>query len=85
MITDSNNQSVQCFGSGGELRLRFGVRGRTPGQIQRPTGVCVLPNGNYAVADYDNKWVSIFDPLGKFVSKIGSGKLLGKELYCLPN
>ena len=76
-MTDSNNQCVQSFGPMGETRLKFGVRGRSPGQLQRPTGVCILPNGNLAVADYDNKWVSIFDSAGKFVSKIGGGKLLG--------
>ena len=47
--------------------------------MQRPTGVCSLPNGNVAVADYDNKWVSIFDAAGKFVNKVGTGKLLGKK------
>ena len=30
---------------------------RSPGQLQRPTGVCVLRDGRVAVADYDNKWV----------------------------
>ena len=49
-------------------------------QVQRPTGVCLLPDGNVAVADYDNKWVSVFDPAsGKFVSRIGHGKLLGPK------
>jgi hypothetical protein len=50
------------------------------GQLQRPVGVAVLPsNGNIAIADYDNKWISIFDPTGKFMSRIGHGKLLGKH------
>jgi len=34
--------------------------------MQRPTGVAVLPNGDIIVADYDNKWVSIFSSEGKF-------------------
>ena len=39
MVTDSNNQCVQCFDSvTGCVRLRFGARGRGPGQLQRPTG-----------------------------------------------
>lgn len=33
------------------------------------------------MADYENKWVSIFEPSGKYVSRIGNGKLLGKLLY----
>lgn len=80
LVTDSNNQCVQAFGPHGEIRLKFGVRGRCPGQMQRPTGICHLPNGHIAVADYDNKWVSVFDQMGKFVNKIGAGKLLGMKL-----
>ncbi|CAB4066675.1 TRIM2_3 [Lepeophtheirus salmonis] len=77
---DSNNQCVQAFDSEkGVFRTRFGIRGRSPGQLQRPTGVAVLANGNYAIADYDNKWVSIFEPTGKFINKIGTGKLLGPK------
>lgn len=45
------------------------MRGRTPGQLQRPTGVAVHPNGDIIIADYDNKWVSIFSSEGKF--KVG--------------
>lgn len=83
VIADSNNQCVQIFSSSGECRLRFGTRGRQPGQLQRPTGVSVSAFGNYLVADYDNKWVSVFDPEGKYLSKIGSGKLLGPKGICV--
>lgn len=37
--------------------------------MQRPTGVAVHPNGDIIIADYDNKWVSIFSSEGKF--KVG--------------
>ncbi|XP_035714345.1 tripartite motif-containing protein 2 isoform X2 [Folsomia candida] len=80
VVTDSNNQCIQVFDNTGEFKLRFGVRGRTVGQLQRPVGVAILPTtGNIAVADYDNKWISIFDPNGKFMSRIGHGKLLGPK------
>jgi tripartite motif-containing protein 2/3 len=80
VVTDSNNQCIQIFDTTGEFKLRFGVRGRTVGQLQRPVGVAILPTtGNIAVADYDNKWISIFDPNGKFMSRIGHGKLLGPK------
>ena len=46
--------------------------------MQRPAGVAVFQNGNFAVADYDNKCVSIYEPSGKFVNRVGAGKLLGK-------
>lgn len=56
----------QMFSNDGQFKSRFGVRGRTPGQLQRPTGVAVHPNGDIIIADYDNKWVSIFSSEGKF-------------------
>lgn len=56
----------QVFSNEGQFRLRFGVRGRSPGQLQRPTGVSVDTNGDIIVADYDNRWVSVFSPEGKF-------------------
>lgn len=46
--------------------------------MQRPTGVAALPNGNYVVADYENKWVSVFEPSGKYITRLGHGKLLGE-------
>ena len=49
-------------------------------QVQRPTGICVLPSGDTAVADYDNKWVSVFEAgTGKFLRRLGHGKLLGPK------
>ncbi|XP_068250054.1 tripartite motif-containing protein 3-like isoform X3 [Palaemon carinicauda] len=84
-VADSNNQCIQVFTLAGECKLRFGVRGRSVGQMQRPTGVAALPNGNYVVADYENKWISIFEPSGKFVTRIGHGKLLGPKGVCVDN
>lgn len=79
LIADSNNQCVQIFSSQGEFLSRFGVRGRSPGQLQRPTGVAVHPSGDIIIADYDNKWVSIFNSDGKFKAKLGSGRLMGPK------
>lgn len=56
----------QVFSNDGQFKMRFGVRGRSPGQLQRPTGVTVDMNGDIVVADYDNRWVSIFSSDGKF-------------------
>jgi len=83
LIADSNNQCVQVFSNSGDCLLRFGTRGRQAGQLQRPTGVGVSAHGNYLVADYDNKWVSVFDPEGKYLNKIGAGKLLGPKGICV--
>ena len=57
---------LQIFSNDGQFKSRFGIRGRSPGQLQRPTGVAVHPSGDIIIADYDNKWVSIFSSDGKF-------------------
>lgn len=71
---------LQIFSNDGQFKSRFGVRGRTPGQLQRPTGVAVHPNGDIIIADYDNKWVSIFSSEGKFKA---SWTLIRSYLYSL--
>lgn len=58
--------ALQVFSNDGLFKLRFGVRGRSPGQLQRPTGVTVDVNGDIIVADYDNRWITIFSSDGKF-------------------
>ncbi|KAF3847476.1 hypothetical protein F7725_020504 [Dissostichus mawsoni] len=69
----------RVFSNDGQFKMRFGVRGRSPGQLQRPTGVTVDVNGDIIVADYDNRWISIFSSDGKFKSKIGAGRLMGPK------
>lgn len=79
LVADSNNQVAQVFTLSGECKLKFGSPGRIPGKMQRPTGVATTLNGNYLIADYDNKWISIFAPDGKYLNKMGTGKLLGPK------
>ncbi|XP_061183573.1 tripartite motif-containing protein 2-like isoform X1 [Saccostrea echinata] len=79
IVADSNNQTVQVFNSNGDCKLKFGSPGRVAGRMQRPTGVASTLNGNYLVADYDNKWINVFSPEGKYMNKIGTGKLLGPK------
>ena len=46
-MADSNNSSVQIFDGDGNLELLLGIRGRKPGNLQRPTGSHVyrlIPN-----------------------------------------
>ncbi|XP_016375353.1 tripartite motif-containing protein 2-like [Sinocyclocheilus rhinocerous] len=74
-----NADVSDIFSNTGEFQSRFGVRGRLPGQLQRPTGVAVHPNGDIIIADYDNKWVSIFSSEGKYKAKLGSGRLMGPK------
>ncbi|XP_052795096.1 tripartite motif-containing protein 3-like isoform X2 [Mya arenaria] len=79
LVTDSNNQVAQVFNFSGECKLKFGMPGRVAGKMQRPTGVAITLNGNFLIADYDNKWISVFAPDGRYLNKIGTGKLLGPK------
>ncbi|RUS85023.1 hypothetical protein EGW08_007207, partial [Elysia chlorotica] len=85
LVADSNNQNIQVFVPSGECRLRFGQPGRAPGKIQRPTGVAVTQNGNFLVADYDNRWISVFSPEGKYITRIGAGRLQGPKGVVVDN
>ncbi|XP_067663789.1 tripartite motif-containing protein 2-like isoform X1 [Haliotis asinina] len=85
LVADSNNQVVQVFSNKGECLLRYGSPGRVAGKMQRPTGLALTKNGNYLVADYDNKWVSVFTPDGKYINKLGTGKLLGPKGIAVDN
>ena len=39
----------------------------------------IMKDGNIAVSDYDNKWISIHEHNGKFVMKMAGSKLLGPK------
>ena len=80
MVADANNQSVQIFTNGGrDFKLKFGIRGRQPGQLQRPVDVAVTLHQNLLVSDADNKWVSIHGPDGKYLNRLGVGKLVSPK------
>ncbi|XP_046644057.1 tripartite motif-containing protein 2-like [Daphnia pulicaria] len=88
LATDSNNQCVQVFNvKKNDNDLQFGClgrlaidRGRLLGQIQRPTGIASMPEKDqFIVADYENRWMSVFEMKGKFVSRFGMGKLQGPK------
>jgi len=84
LIADSNSQCVQVFSATtGECLLKFGVRGRQASQLQRPTGMAVTANGNYLVSDYDNKWVGVFSPEGKYINRSAGLRFFKIEIVAL--
>uniref|UniRef100_A0A665V901 RING-type E3 ubiquitin transferase n=1 Tax=Echeneis naucrates TaxID=173247 RepID=A0A665V901_ECHNA len=77
VVADSNNQCIQVFSNDGQFKMRFGVRGRSPGQLRLlgrlmgPKGVAVDKNGHIITVDNKACCVFIFQSNGKLVTKFG--------------
>ena len=63
---------TQVFDPRGTFIYNFGRKGTEEGELCRPTGVAVTPEGRVIVADRDNHRMQIFSKEGKFISKFGS-------------
>ena len=74
-VTDPQNQQVYKFSSDGKLLMTVGakeVKGTDQDHFNSPTGVAVLPNGEFYVADgYGNSRVVKFDKHGKYLYEWG--------------
>ena len=60
IVADSRNDRVQIFTSAGTFVAAFGSSGTGPGQFERPSGVCVSPDGDIIVVDFGNHRVQVF-------------------------
>lgn len=52
--------------------LVFGSTGAQPGQLDKPRGVAVAPNGNLYVADSRNARIVVLNPNGQFITQFGT-------------
>ena len=55
-----------------EYLYSFGEFGSGPGQLSRPQGLDVTPDGRVVVADSDNDRLQVFDLEGDFLEQIGT-------------
>uniref|UniRef100_A0A8C7I8U4 RING-type E3 ubiquitin transferase n=1 Tax=Oncorhynchus kisutch TaxID=8019 RepID=A0A8C7I8U4_ONCKI len=90
LIADRNNQ---FFSNDGLFKSRFGVRGRSPGQLQRPMGVAVPPQPTtttswlasspnlFVISSYKitNSNTGVLSTVSLSQNKIGSGKLSDRQ------
>ena len=61
--------------TGYAFEFEFGTKGGKEGQLEKPNGIAVNPDGNLYVLDSGNSRVEQFSPDGKYVSQFGtSGK-----------
>jgi tripartite motif-containing protein 71 len=60
IIADSRNHRLQVFLPNGVFLAKFGTHGNAPGMLDRPSGICVSPEGRILVVDFGNNRVQAF-------------------------
>ncbi len=79
VVSERDARCISVFSRGdGALLRRFGTHGRGDGHLRYPQGLCFMSGHRHvAVADRDNRRVSVFSVEGEFVRHVGVGKLRG--------
>jgi DNA-binding beta-propeller fold protein YncE len=91
LVTDAVNATVQIFDKvTGKYIGMFGGKGDQPGNLVKPEGISVTPNGRIFVADFETGLVKIYDPNYQHIktfSKYGSapGENMKSEFTCIHN
>jgi len=71
-VLDSDNHRVQRFTVDGTYAGQWGEQGTGPGQLQRPEGIAVRPDGSVIVADTDNHRIECFSADGEYQWRFGT-------------
>ncbi len=82
-VTDTLNSRIQIFNPEGEFVRGFGRRGMYLGDLPRPKGLAVGPNGNIYVVESYYDYLLVFNPKGEFLLPIG-GSGYGIGQFYLP-
>ena len=70
VVSDTGNNKIKVYDSGGRFKFEFGSHGNEDGKFHDPKGVCIGNNGEIYVSDLLNDRVQVFDPIGNFIRKI---------------
>jgi len=54
------NYNLQIFEPNGGFVYKFGTSGMEPGEMDRPSGICLTPHGKIVVVDFGNNRIQIF-------------------------
>jgi len=91
-VADSGNHRIAAFDFAGCYLKSFGQEGQGPGEFNRPTGICILPDFRLAVADFGNTRIQIFDRDGEFMKVITTHGIKAADIiirdnlfYTIPN
>ena len=80
-VTDTLNSRIQIFDEYGDLKKSFGKRGLYVGNLARPKGVGVGPEGNIYVVESYHDHLLAFDRSGQFLLPIGGTGHLPGQFY----
>ncbi len=64
------NNRVQKFTQDGGFLASFGCLGNGRGELDRPSGVTVDPDGDVYICDWSNERVQVFAPDGRFITTL---------------
>jgi RHS repeat-associated protein len=79
-VTDTENNRVEEFSSGGTFVRQFGSAGTGNGQFKKPTGITIDGEGNVWVVDTGNNRIEEFSNTGTYLWRFGvagEGKVYG--------
>jgi RHS repeat-associated protein len=79
-VTDTENNRVEEFSSGGTFVRQFGTAGTGNGQFKKPTGITIDGEGNVWVVDTGNNRIEEFSNTGGYLWRFGvagEGKVYG--------
>lgn len=82
-VTDTLNSRIQIFAADGAFVRSFGRRGLYLGDLPRPKGVAIGPEGNIYVVESYYDYLLVFSPEGEFLLPIG-GSGYGIGQFYLP-
>jgi len=71
-VVDAGSCRVLVFDTQGNFVRAVGKKGQGPGEFQRPTGMCLVRGGGFAVADFGSNRIQTFDATGKFVRSVAA-------------
>jgi DNA-binding beta-propeller fold protein YncE len=77
-VADSGHGRIVKFDPTGRELLKFGQKGKNPGDFSEPWTIGVSQQGNVLVHERESQFVQCFTPDGKYVSRFGG---TGPGLY----
>jgi len=81
LAADTANNRIQSFAADGSVSAAWGLAGRGPGYVTRPSGVTFTPSGGVAIADSFDHRVALFDADGTFSGQRGLISLITGYAY----